>query len=52
MKKLLSIISVLAVLGVFTLSNTSVQQEQSNQVAVAKIAESQLMKADPGGGGW
>ncbi|MED4447392.1 MULTISPECIES: complement C1q protein [Bacillus] len=52
MKKLLSIISVLAVLGVFTLSNTNVQQEQSNQVAVEKTAEVQRMMVDPGGGGW
>lgn len=52
MKKLLSIISVLAVLGVFTLSNTNVQQEQSNQAAVEKNAEVQRMMTDPGGGGW
>ncbi|HGO9410829.1 MULTISPECIES: complement C1q protein [Bacillus cereus group] len=52
MKKLLSIISVLAVLGVFTLSNTYVQQEQSNQVAVEKTTEVQRMMTDPGGGGW
>ncbi|MFZ7625509.1 MULTISPECIES: complement C1q protein [Bacillus cereus group] len=52
MKKLLSIISVLAVLGVFTLSNANVQKEQSNQVAVEKTAEVQRMMTDPGGGGW
>lgn len=52
MKKLLSIISVLAVLGVFTLSTTNVQQEQSNQVAVENTAEVQRMMVDPGGGGW
>ncbi|TQR48565.1 complement C1q protein [Bacillus cereus] len=52
MKKLLSIISVLAVLVVFTLSTTNVQQEKSNQVAVEKTAEVQRMMVDPGGGGW
>ncbi|PEY19541.1 complement C1q protein [Bacillus anthracis] len=52
MKKLLSIYSILAVLGVFTLSNTSVQQEQSKQVAVEKTTEVQRMMVDPGGGGW
>jgi len=52
MKKLLSIISVLAVMAVFTLSNTTIKQEQSNQVAVEKTAEVQRMMTDPGGGGW
>ncbi|WP_170958126.1 MULTISPECIES: hypothetical protein [unclassified Bacillus (in: firmicutes)] len=51
MKKILSIISVLAVLGVFTLSNTNIKQEQDKQVAAEK-QQVQLFKVDPGGGGW
>ncbi|MDM5237454.1 hypothetical protein QUF83_15115 [Bacillus cereus] len=50
MKKLLSIISVLAVLGVFTFSNTNTQQEQDKQIAVEK--QEVTMMTDPGGGGW
>ncbi|MFA2694521.1 complement C1q protein [Bacillus mycoides] len=50
MKKLLSIISVLAVLGVFTFSNTNIQQEQDKQIAAEKQAV--RMMTDPGGGGW
>jgi len=50
MKKILSVISVLAVLGVFTFSNTNIQQEQDKQISVEKPEVS--MMTDPGGGGW
>ncbi|MES5896929.1 hypothetical protein [Bacillus cereus group sp. RP43] len=50
MKKILSILSVLAVLGVFVLNSSNVVKEQPKQSGVTETTQYKMM-VDPGGGG-
>ncbi|WP_176523446.1 hypothetical protein [Bacillus mycoides] len=50
MKKILSTLSVLAVLGVFLLNSSDVVKEQPKQAAITEPTQYKMM-VDPGGGG-
>ncbi|HIE6633121.1 hypothetical protein [Bacillus luti] len=50
MKKILSTLAVLAVLGVFWLNSSDVVKEQPKQAAITETTQYKMM-VDPGGGG-
>jgi hypothetical protein len=50
LKKILSTLSVLAVLGVFVLNSSDVVKEQPKKTAITETTQYKMM-VDPGGGG-